>query len=83
MRRGDVICAFDGQRRIGSNAFNDMMAQAVPGATVRITVLRDGKEQVLHVTIGSALRRGSILRCDREAQERQTGVAEEPVEQPQ
>jgi serine protease Do len=51
VQRGDVITQFDGQSVANGTALRNMVAQAAPGSSVRITVLRDGREHVLTVSL--------------------------------
>jgi Do/DeqQ family serine protease len=47
VRRGDVVVALDGTPVSDSNALRNQVARMQPGSTVRLTVLRDGREQQL------------------------------------
>jgi serine protease Do len=52
LKRGDVIVAVDGQRT-GSNAeIRNRISSAAPGSKVMLTILRDGKEREIGVTLG-------------------------------
>jgi S1-C subfamily serine protease len=54
VRRGDVITAFNGQEVRDSNALRNRVADAKPGSSSAITVIRDGREQTLNVTLDEA-----------------------------
>jgi S1-C subfamily serine protease len=48
---GDVITAIDGVAVSDSNALRNMVAQTQPGAAVRVTIVRDGRERVVTATM--------------------------------
>jgi serine protease Do len=52
MKRGDVIEEYDGRKTDDPNQLRNMVASSVPGEEHSVTVLRDGKELTLKVTIG-------------------------------
>jgi serine protease Do len=52
VRRGDVITALDGQPVDDASHFRNLVAGAPTGSTVRLTVLRDGREQAVEVRVG-------------------------------
>jgi serine protease Do len=47
VERGDVIVALEGAPVADSNALRNQVARMQPGSTVRLTVLRDGRERQL------------------------------------
>ena len=51
-KRGDVIVKYDGKEISGPNQLRNMVANTRPGEVHDITVLRNGKEKTLKVTIG-------------------------------
>jgi S1-C subfamily serine protease len=51
VRRGDVITAVNGAAVKDTNDLRNDVAQMPPGSTVKLTVVRDGKEQALNVTL--------------------------------
>src|SRR6187200_1026671 len=51
IRRGDVITAVNGAAIKDSNDLRNDVAQMAPGSAAKLTVLRDGKEQSLNVTL--------------------------------
>jgi serine protease Do len=53
IRSGDVITAINGESVKDSNVLRNEIAQLQPGSSVKVTVLRDGKEQVLNATLGA------------------------------
>ena len=53
IKPGDVITAINGEAVKDSNVLRNEIAQLQPGTNVRVTVLRDGKEQVLNATLGT------------------------------
>jgi serine protease Do len=52
VRPGDVIVAFDGQRIDDGNTLRNLVASTPPGTKVNLTLIRDGREQQLPVTVG-------------------------------
>jgi Do/DeqQ family serine protease len=52
IRRGDVIVEIDGQPVVNTASMRFLVSEAMPGSTVRVKVLRDGKEQSLPVVVG-------------------------------
>jgi S1-C subfamily serine protease len=52
VKRGDVIVAFNGQPVADSNNLRNLVASTNPGTKAALTVLRDGREQTLNVTLG-------------------------------
>ncbi|MGH9309010.1 MAG: DegQ family serine endoprotease [Vicinamibacterales bacterium] len=51
VRRGDVITAVNGGGVKDYNDLRNQVAQLLPGSKVKLTVVRDGKEQVLDATL--------------------------------
>ncbi len=51
LKRGDIITAIDGTAVTDGNALRNHVAQMMPGTRSQITVLRDGKEQKVGVTL--------------------------------
>jgi serine protease Do len=51
IRRGDVVIAVNGQPVANSNAFRNRVASTQPGTPVTLTIVRDGREQQLRVTL--------------------------------
>src|SRR5471030_1453038 len=54
VKRGDVIEAFNGQPVHDMNSLRNRVAEAGPGSTVDLTVLRDGSEKHLSVKLDEA-----------------------------
>ncbi|HEY6121686.1 MAG TPA: DegQ family serine endoprotease [Pyrinomonadaceae bacterium] len=52
IKRGDVITAVNGQAIIDSNNLRNMVASSAPGSEVTLTVLRDGRELTIKVSLG-------------------------------
>jgi Do/DeqQ family serine protease len=52
IRRGDVVTAIDGTPVVDSNALRNHVAQMQPGSKARLTVIRDGREEAVTVTLG-------------------------------
>jgi 2-alkenal reductase len=53
LREGDIITAIDGQKLDGDTSLRQLLLQHRPGDTVILTVLRDGKENGVQVTLGA------------------------------
>ncbi|HEX8476051.1 MAG TPA: DegQ family serine endoprotease [Pyrinomonadaceae bacterium] len=51
VRRGDVIVSLNGAPVADSNSLRNQVARTQPGTEVALTVLRDGREQQLRVTL--------------------------------
>jgi serine protease Do len=54
LRRGDVITAIDGKPVEDVGHFRNLIASAPPGTKARLTIVCDGREQTVDVTIGAA-----------------------------
>ncbi len=52
IRKGDVIIAIDGDRVQNTAAMRFQISEVMPGNTIKVKVLRDGKEKVLSVVAG-------------------------------
>ena len=73
LKRGDVITAIDGQAVRDDNALRNQVAELLPGTGARLTVVRDGTERTISVTL--AERDGEqAAGASREAGSDQTGV---------
>jgi Do/DeqQ family serine protease len=51
IRRGDVIVAVNDQAVTDSNSLRNVVAATAPGTAVTVTVLRDGREQKVNLTL--------------------------------
>jgi len=54
VKRGDVIRSFNGQPVQDFNTLRNRVADAAPGSTATLGIVRDGKEQTLNVKLGEA-----------------------------
>jgi serine protease Do len=54
LQRGDVITAVDGKPVDDVGRFRNLVAGTAPGTTLKLTLLRAGREQTLDVTVGEA-----------------------------
>ncbi len=52
MKRGDVIVGIDGQPVQNTASMRFLISEVTPGSTVKVKVLRDGKEKVIPVVAG-------------------------------
>jgi serine protease Do len=52
VKRGDIIVAIDGEPVQNTAAMRFQVSEVMPGATVKVKVLRDGKEKVIPVVAG-------------------------------
>jgi serine protease Do len=67
LQRGDLIIAIDGRPVEDAGHFRNQVALTAPGTRVRLTVLRDGRERTLEVTVGELPeRRPAAARAGRE-----------------
>jgi Do/DeqQ family serine protease len=51
MQRGDVITAVDGRTVHDSNSLRNEISEMMPGTNTKLTLLRDGREQTVDVTL--------------------------------
>lgn len=51
IKRGDIITAINGEKLEDSNALRNKVAGTPPGTAIKLTVVRDGKEQELSATL--------------------------------
>lgn len=49
---GDVITAFNGQPVLDGNSLRNQVASTLPGTEVKLTIVRNGREQEVRVTVG-------------------------------
>jgi Do/DeqQ family serine protease len=52
IRKGDIILSFNGVAVDDPNTFRNKVASTPPGTDVTFTILRDGREQQVHATLG-------------------------------
>jgi serine protease Do len=52
LKSGDLITAVDGKTIKSTSQLRNYIAESAPGTIARVTILRDGKEQTLDVTLG-------------------------------
>jgi serine protease Do len=52
MKRGDVIVAIDGESVQNTAAMRFQVSEVMPGNTIKVKVLRDGKEKIIPVVAG-------------------------------
>jgi Do/DeqQ family serine protease len=52
LKQGDVITAFNGSAVLDANELRNLVAATQPGTDANVTILRDGREQQLKVTLG-------------------------------
>ncbi len=78
--RGDVVTALDGAPITDSNALRNHVAQRKPGTDVRLTVVREGRERTITVTLDE-LPAASAARNSRGGEEGNSGagLTVEPV----
>jgi len=70
LKRGDVILAVDGKPVDDVGRFRNLVAGTAPGTTLKLTVLRDGREQTLDVALGETPERGPTTAAPPSAPER-------------
>ncbi len=76
MQIGDVITRFDGKDVSDARHLRLSVAEAKPGQTVPVEVLRDGSVEALRVTIRHASNRDLLPRTERTLHEQNPGVLE-------
>jgi serine protease Do len=54
LQRGDIITAINGTAVKDTNSLRNEVGQMLPGTDVKVTLLRDGKEQTVNVRLGQA-----------------------------
>ena len=59
LRRGDVITAINGAAVKDTNGLRNEVGQMLPGTDVKVSFVRDGKEQTVTVQLGEAQRAGA------------------------
>ncbi|MDH4161278.1 MAG: DegQ family serine endoprotease [Nitrospirota bacterium] len=52
MKRSDVILSFNGRKVEDTTGLRNMVAETKPGSSAEVTVIREGKEKTLKVTVG-------------------------------
>ncbi len=83
LKQGDVITALNGDKVADSNALRNRIAGTKPGSTIEIEVMRNGKTETMHATLGAL--EASRERASRDDQEPEgrgfgpTGMAVEPL----
>jgi Do/DeqQ family serine protease len=51
IQRRDVITAINGEKVDDTNVFRNKVAETLPGSSIKLTILRDGKEQEVTATL--------------------------------
>jgi len=64
LRRGDMIVEYEGVPVEDSAALKNLVAGRPPGSTVRIKIIREGKEKSLSVTLGEMPKTGVAQRSE-------------------
>ena len=52
MKKGDIVTALNGQSVTAANQLQVQISQMAPGASVKLTIWRDGKSRELTVNLG-------------------------------
>jgi serine protease Do len=80
IERGDVVTAIDGAPITDSNALRNHVAQRKPGSDVRLTVVREGRERTIDVTLDE-LPAAAAARDSRGSEEGNSGagLSVEPI----
>ena len=79
VQRGDVITAIDGNTVKDGNELRNDVAQMLPGSRVKLTLIRDGKEQTANVTLAELETRDATARGGRPADSSGFGMTVEPL----
>jgi serine protease Do len=64
LKRGDLIIGMAGKKVNDSTGLRNMVAEAAPGTKVDFTILRDGKEQTITVTLGELKERRVVKKTE-------------------
>jgi serine protease Do len=64
IKQGDVITGFNGNAVNDANELRNLVAATQPGTDAQVTILRDGREQQLSVTLGELSAQGAAGRDD-------------------
>jgi Do/DeqQ family serine protease len=79
IRQGDVIVGFDGHAVDNFNTLRNRVAATTPGKAAEVTIVRDGAERNLNVTLDEAAR-GRTARAEQESDDKAAlGVAVAPL----
>jgi serine protease Do len=74
IKRGDIITGFNGKKVQNSNQLRAIVAEAEPGSTAKVALLRDGREMTLPVVLGERPKEFDANRSGEEDEpEAQTG----------
>jgi len=81
LKQGDVIIKFNGASVSDSNSFRNRVASTQPNTNIKLTVMRDGREQELSATLGERASNGASEKGDvnSEATGGKLGVGVEPL----
>jgi Do/DeqQ family serine protease len=83
LKQRDVVTAINGEKVADSNALRNRIAGTRPGSTVALQVLRDGRTETLHATLGELENSRTRASADEgESRDRAfgpTGMAVEPL----
>ena len=80
LQRGDVITALDDEKVLDSNALRNRIAGTTPGSTMAVTVVRGGRAQTLHATLGTLeATRKSASAGESESSSGRFGMSVEPL----
>ncbi|HZP05024.1 MAG TPA: Do family serine endopeptidase [Terracidiphilus sp.] len=52
LKSGDVIRSLDGKKILNGSALQVAVSEMRPGASIELGILRDGKAQTIHITVG-------------------------------
>jgi Do/DeqQ family serine protease len=66
IEQGDIILSVNGERIDDMNTLRNRIAKAPPGSQITLTVLRDGKERTVRVTLGELETRAAARQEDQE-----------------
>ena len=66
LKQGDVITAFNGTVVNDANELRNLVAATQPGTDATLTILRDGREQELKITLGELQANGGARNQDEE-----------------
>lgn len=82
IKSGDIIVEFDNKEIKEVNDLPKTVAATLPGKTVKIKAMRDGKEKVLSITVGTMKEEGEIAAKEEKEEatpENKIGISVQPI----
>ncbi|MFA5072577.1 MAG: DegQ family serine endoprotease [Nitrospirota bacterium] len=64
IKRGDIITALHGKKIADSSALRNMVSSTTPGTKTDVTLIREGKEKKLAITLGESKEKSALGKSD-------------------